>query len=778
MNRAAFRGAARFAAAVGMLVATLGTVTPAAPGQALGAVIAITPNELGGSSGFVFNPSLSGRGESAAAFDGEIDTHGWALFDAAGQEQMIDNGVARGATVSGNGCVFLRARLEFPQPPTTGGTTQTVFYVTDRCAPGRVDFPIFATNATNFGPMPMALSHTGQLAAIMVPTGSESPNAVLRVDTTNGALAEMPLPEAYLDWDEDHGLSISGDGNVLAATAFGIDFANSTFESFIDVFTWQAGASQPQIVSDVVGGPASAWPSLSGDGRFVSFTSAQQLAGPEPGIGPWVFVHDRANGQVSRVSPAGGASYQSSISRDGTQVAYTASNPCDYEGTQFDDIEFDCPGVRIEVAFGPAPGVTAVGSPETIVAITGATEGGQVEQPVISGNGRWVAWISNAGPDFGFPNLFGQNAYMRRRDPALTIDLLDFGTIAANTTLVLPAAVRNTGRTSVSLDSISAAGGQFAVVGGGTCAGGSSLPPGASCTVNIRYSAPNSTSQSQGTLTVAEVGFDSISGQGPLIGRSSLATTTSSTTTQPGPTTTPAPGQTTTTRPTPTTTTTTIPGQVTLTADPSPIDFGAVAVGIGSGIRTLTVTNIGTGTGSVITELAGDHPQDFFVARNGCNETVLAPNQSCTMDIMMIPLAGGIRTATLVLTAGGATGGVDMFGEGHFAPQLIASPGAITTAGLTTIIGRGFPPGGAFTVRIGSTGQEITATADALGMFRIPMSALANELELGHYMLEVDALPNVFELVRGQLVVVLATFEPQGPGGPVFGPEALIVTRG
>jgi hypothetical protein len=63
-------------------------------------------------------------------------------------------------------------------------------------------------------------------------------------------------------------------------------------------------------------------------------------------------------------------------------------------------------------------------------------------------------------------------------------------------------------------------------------------------------------------------------------------------------------------------------------------------------------------------------------------------------------------------------------------------------------------------------------------MFRSPLSAVASNLELGHYILEVDALANVFELVRGQLVVVLATFEPQGPGGPAFGPEALIVTRG
>jgi hypothetical protein len=43
--------------------------------------------------------------------------------------------------------------------------------------------------------------------------------------------------------------------------------------------------------------------------------------------------------------------------------------------------------------------------------------------------------------------------------------------------------------------------------------------------------------------------------------------------------------------------------------------------------------------------------------------------------------------------------------------------------------------------------------------------------------LRVDPVPDVFDIVQGQLVVALPTFEPQGPGGAVFG-TALIVTRG
>ena len=41
----------------------------------------------------------------------------------------------------------------------------------------------------------------------------------------------------------------------------------------------------------------------------------------------------------------------------------------------------------------------------------------------------------------------------------------------------------------------------------------------------------------------------------------------------------------------------------------------------------------------------------------------------------MIPLAGGRREASLILTAGGKSGDVAMFGDGHFAPQLHGNAG-------------------------------------------------------------------------------------------------------
>jgi hypothetical protein len=215
---------------------------------------------------------------------------------------------------------------------------------------------------------------------------------------------------------------------------------------------------------------------------------------------------------------------------------------------------------------------------------------------------------------------------------------------------------------------------------------------------------------------------------------------------------------------------------VSLTADPNPVDFGQVAVGLGSPIQTVTITNIGDGSGQMLTELGGTNPEDFFVVDNGCNELVIAPGQTCTMQIIMIPLAGGLRQASLILTAGGVSGDIAMFGDGHFVPRLIASPEAITADGATTVIGQGFPPNQTFDVHVDPTSLVLTVTSDAQGQFQIPLSAVPN-LSLGSFVLRVDPVPDVFDLVQGQLVVVLGTFEPQGPGGPAFG-NSIIVTRG
>jgi len=772
INRQTLRRAGGLAAAA-LLALTLGAVAPTSQGSALGGVIAITPNEVipNGFVGFVEDPSLSGRGESAGVYDAEVQRQAFVFLDATGQEPML---TGLGITVSGDRCMALWARNN----GSTNPADSVSIGVTNRCDGSERE--LLRTNSSYQSGGGLALNFDGRFGVAVLPPsfGSEfEPNAVVRIDTSTGGLAFMP-PHGfpYFGWDPTLGVDISDDGNVVVAVESG-SLATATAQLLRDVVAWDVASNTTAFLS---GPPSQArgsgFPSVSGDGRFVSFTSIKPLTGPQRAGGPWTFITDRSNGQIRMISVPTERTYHSSITRDASQVAYTvAGTACQFNPQTLSGIEFTCQGARVNVAFGPTPGFTAPFSRETISILANGGQGGMHMMPALSGNGQWVAWISNAGQALlgsADPALNGQHAFTRRRDPGAAIDALNFGTIAASTSSApLTATLTNTGRTSLSVDSITVTPGQFQPVGGGTCVGGMLLPPGATCTVNVRFNAPNNNSTVNGTIQFTEFGKDAVTAQNTLTGASSFTPppTTSTTTT-----TTTVAGQ----RPPPTTTTTTTttPLSIDLNADPNPVDFGQVAVGIGSPIQTVTITNVGTGSGQLLTELTGPNPDDFFVARNGCNEVTLAPTESCTMDIMMIPLAGGRREAAVTVTAGGASGDVGLLGTGHFAPQLLASPAAITTDGFTTIIGRGFPPNQTFDVHVDPTGLVIAATSDAQGQFRIPIAAVG-KLGLGNYILRVDPVPDVFDLVRGQLVVVLATFEPQGPGGAAFG-DALIVTRG
>jgi hypothetical protein len=773
INGQTLRRASGFAAAA-ILAITLGTVAPNSQGHALGPVTAITPREVipNGFVGAVLNPSLSNRGEAAGVFDSQVQQDSFVFLDAPGQEPMVPG---LGLTVSGNGCVALWARNNGSTDP----QASVSIGVTDRCAGG--ERVLYNTNQNYQPGGALALSFDGRFGVFR-----EAPcfacefdsDDLFRIDTQTGEIVAVPhhgFP--YFGWDATLGLDISDDGSVIVAVEVG-QAASAVAIDLRDVVAWQVGAAQASFVS---GNPSSApgagFPSISGDGRYVAFTSNKPLAPGTSGAGPWVFINDRATNAIRLVSPGAGIAYQPSISRDASQVAYAVgptARACQFNRQTFAGLEQTCRGARIDVAYGPGPLSTAPISTETIsLGLNNAPAAGLHVEPALSGNGQFVAWISDAGnalvdpADPAFKGL--RQAFVRQRDVGLAVDALNFGTIQAGTASQLTANVTNTGHTSVQVDSIAVTPAQFTIQGGGSCAAGMVLAPGTACTVNVRYAAPNNNSTTNGIITVSESGFAPVSTTNTLVGSSSFTPppTTSTTTT-----TTTVAGQ----RPPPTTTTTTIPLQIALTADPNPVDFGQVAVGIGSPIQTVTITNIGTGPGQVLTDLGGDNPQDFFVARNGCNEVTLAPNESCTMDIMMIPLAGGLRQASLILTAGGASGDIAMFGDGHFLPQLVASPESIAVDGFTTVIGLGFPPNQTFDIHIDPSDDVLTVTSDGQGQFQVPLSAVG-KLSLGNYVLRVDGQPTVFDTVLGQLVVALPTFEPQAPGGAVFG-TAQIVTRG
>jgi hypothetical protein len=745
--------AAWAALALGLVAVSL-AAAPAT--SALGPVIALVPPDQVTSDSFGFvnqvvNPTISGRGQAAAiedlqtAAEFDVSQGGFVLLDTNGPDQMIP-GLAM--AVSGNGCAVVWARQGFID--TQGPFTS--IGITERCRGFDGEFTKVGNGYT--GNERMAVSELGRFAVYPAPASANFYPTLQRFDIDTLQVVELPNPVApfKLSWRTDNGLDISADGNIVVAAG---DFGNG-----IDAFVLDLGSGATRQL----GANGVTNVTVSADGRFVAYDS---IVAPSRRS---VFVLDRATGATQLVSPAADNALMPSISGDGSQVAYAAGPACTLRS---------CAINRVDVAFSPVPGLTSGVQYETVsLDVNGRPAQGF--EPDLTGNGRYVVFTSTQGGVLtGSTAISGLQAFVRERDGGLAINPnpVDFGTIGASTSLVQTATVTNTGRSSVIMDSIAISGStRFTPAAGGTCVQGASLPPGASCTINVQFAAPGNTSTTTASLFVGETQFDPISATARLIGRSSFTPPPTTTTTLP-PTTITTTTTTVVGQVSPTTTsTTTIPTFVQLDAQPNPVDFGAVAVGIPAPFQVITVTNLGTGSGLVTTEMLGANPDDFFVSDNQCSGATLGPGQSCTITVTMIAQDGGTRSAALTITSGGEGGDVALTGQGRFAPRMFSSPAAVTERGITTILGQGFPPGDSFTVRFLNTTTSIPVVADGQGMFRIPFTPLG-KIELGAYVLQVDGVPGTFDDVKTQLVVVLPTFEPQGPGGPAFG-EALIVTRG
>ena len=129
--------------------------------------------------------------------------------------------------------------------------------------------------------------------------------------------------------------SISADGRFVAFSSDATNLVPGDTNSFGDIFVHDRETGQTELVSVAPdGGQAngrSAGPSLSADGRFVVFGSTASNLVPDDVNGQWdVFVYDRSTGQTELVSVASDgrhANYSSgapSISADGRFVTFSS----------------------------------------------------------------------------------------------------------------------------------------------------------------------------------------------------------------------------------------------------------------------------------------------------------------------------------------------------------------------------------------------------------------------------------------------------------------------
>lgn len=225
----------------------------------------------------------------------------------------------------------------------------------------------------------------------LVPGAVFANNTIYRHDLVTGETIIVSVgPDGVPGNGQSFEPVISDDGNRIAWYSTANDLVEGDTSPRQDVFVRDIAAGTTIRVSCAADGTQgnsnSSKPAISGNGAFVAFEShAWNLVADDTNGWTDVFVCDLANGTVERVSVAtggtegGNESYNSSISDDGSRVAFASAAgdlvPGDANGQP--DIF-----VRDRVA-GTTTCLSAVGNNTS-------------EYPFISGNGVWVSYKSAA----------------------------------------------------------------------------------------------------------------------------------------------------------------------------------------------------------------------------------------------------------------------------------------------------------------------------------------------------------------------------------------------
>ncbi len=196
------------------------------------------------------------------------------------------------------------------------------------------------------------------------------------------------------NWDSDKP-SVSADGRYVAFHSLANNLVPEDTSPYSDIFVRDRQTGQTTRVSVASDGTQadgySDEPSISGDGRYVAFSSGALNLAPGDTNSAWdVFVHDRQTGQTTRVSVASDGTQSSnggghpSITADGRYVAFHSyANdlvPGDTNGT-WDVFVHDC-----------VTGQTTWAS----VASDGTQGKMRSVNPSISTDGRYVVFESRA----------------------------------------------------------------------------------------------------------------------------------------------------------------------------------------------------------------------------------------------------------------------------------------------------------------------------------------------------------------------------------------------
>ncbi|HET6163843.1 MAG TPA: hypothetical protein VFG37_09270, partial [Planctomycetota bacterium] len=217
-------------------------------------------------------------------------------------------------------------------------------------------------------------------------------------DLQTGTTVRVSVDSAGVEGDRaSNNVAISADGRFVAFTSHATNLVPGDANNATDVFVRDLASGTTERVSlDSVGNEADAESpgdvSLSADGRFVAFQSAaDNLVANDGNAAIDVFVHDRATGTTERASvdsnggEANGGSVTAALSADGTVVVFgsDATNLVAGDTNQLHDV----------FLHDRTSGLTE----RVSVDVSGQQLKYESRAPVLSADGLVVAWYGGGG---------------------------------------------------------------------------------------------------------------------------------------------------------------------------------------------------------------------------------------------------------------------------------------------------------------------------------------------------------------------------------------------
>ncbi|NMB78152.1 MAG: PGF-pre-PGF domain-containing protein [Methanomicrobiales archaeon] len=189
--------------------------------------------------------------------------------------------------------------------------------------------------------------------------------------------------------------SVSSDGRYVAFDSTATNLVAGDTNGVQDIFVHDRTTGTTSRISvdsaGTEGDGASSYPSISADGRYVVFTSeATNLVPGDTNLMKDIFVHDRTTGTTSRISvssagaEADGYSHLPTISSDGRYVSFTSDATTLVSG--------DTNGKTDIFVHDRTAGTTVRISVDS----TGAQANNGSDNPAISGDGTVVVFLSSA----------------------------------------------------------------------------------------------------------------------------------------------------------------------------------------------------------------------------------------------------------------------------------------------------------------------------------------------------------------------------------------------